>query len=113
MSENYQIDGSELRFATGNTVTFDYPVLEVVEFPSSMVVVLNVPPKVNYPLNVFGLTQNGKILWRITSLPRVGASPYVGLIRRSEDRVRLANWDGMLVDVNPVDGTVLAEEWGK
>src|SRR5687768_8064718 len=110
MTDSFQIRGTNLELPTDKVVTFEHPISKVLEVGDAIVVLLDSPLNVHHPLNVFGVSKRGDILWRIGKIQGAGRSRYVGLIPQSEDRVRLTDFDGMLVDVEPTTGKVISVE---
>lgn len=80
------------------------------------VVVLEVPPNVTMTENVVGLDEEGGVVWRVERIRSTGSNSrdhYVGITRSTGSTVTLANWNGMLVDVDVRTGKVVGETFGK
>lgn len=87
-----------------------YPIKQRLETEGVNVVLLSVPPEENYPQNIFGLNEQGDVLWQIE--PRPSKTPNnkytsirdeVGVIvGKTEDRCQRK--------IDPKTGKVLTEE---
>lgn len=105
--------GREVILPTGKSLTFDYPVAEILPFQTAAVVRLNPPVGSSGNENVYGIDYEGSVLWRVPQRKTVYRdSPYTGM-RSEADLVRLFNWDGLELLIDPTTGTVLEERSGK
>lgn len=103
----YTIEGEQLLLHEGRHVDFDFPVSQVVEFDDALVVLIEVPAQVLSNENVFGVSKTGQILWQISPEKLVyDNSPYVQLARMGEF-AQLQNWDGLVLQVDPSNGSVI------
>lgn len=94
-------------------VKFPYDVAQVLDFSNVFVVRIESPLKSRFNENVYGVSYDGKILWQVGPRKYVYEdSPYTGMIKEDE-KVKLFNWDGTELLVNPMTGRVLKEEYGK
>ncbi|MEQ8906789.1 hypothetical protein [Ekhidna sp.] len=73
---------------------------------------LRIPPKSYFNENVFGLDKDG-IIWQVEKLQyNHDDSPFVSIFDE-DDKVRLQNWDGTQLIVEPSTGKVLDQKWFK
>jgi len=97
----------------GAVVAFPWPLAEVIEFGRIYVVRLEPDPGSRFNENVFGVTTDGTVIWTIEQRKHVYVdSPYTSVIRK-DNRVKLFNWDGDELLVDPKSGAVVAERYGK
>jgi hypothetical protein len=109
---DFKISGNDLELKGGARVHFDHPVSDVVEVAGVLVVALDVMSGV-LPRNVFGVSDNGNILWQIEDVqPNRNNDRYVGLVALS-DSVLANRWDDLHVWLDPRTGRVLKEERSK
>lgn len=105
--------GCEVILSTGKSLKFDHPVAEILPFERAAVVRLNSPVGSAENENVYGIDYEGEVLWRVPRRRTVYQdSPYTGM-RAEADRVRLFNWDGLELLIDPTTGGVLEERSGK
>lgn len=91
----------------GYKVDFPWPVAQVIL--SHDVVIVRVEPSTGsiFNENVFGISSSGELLWQIKALKHVYEdSPYV-YIKEIGLGVKLSNWDGDDVIIDPGSGAVL------
>lgn len=90
-----------------------YPIKQRLNIGGVNVVLLSVPPEEDFPQNIFGLNDNGDILWQVE--PRPSAQPhnkYVSM--RDEVGLLVAQAeDGAQRKIDPKTGKVLSEEQTK
>jgi hypothetical protein len=95
-------------------VEFPHPVAEMLEFPETVVVRLEVPPKSGLNENVFGINYNGKLVWQIPQQEHIREdSPYTGINREKDNKVGCYNWDATLYIVNSTTGEIVSKEFLK
>lgn len=102
-----------LALASGRRVTFKYPILEEVEIGGVIIVCLEVPPNQKFNENVYGVDQEGTLLWQIKPVKHLYENSCYTGIANAEGRARLFNWDGMVYDVDPKTGEVVSSYFGK
>jgi len=95
----------------GDTViTFDFPIVQVVEMSGMLVVRLEQPFRTIYNENVFAVSlAERKVKWQIAKLKYTtgeGDCPFI-YISIFEDRLRLNNWCSIYLIVNPLTGEIL------
>jgi len=109
----YKVRGTDLRLEAGSAVSFDLPIAQIVDFPEMLVVRLDVPRGMVYNENIFGVGPAGKIAWQIGAREWVRSdTPYTAMSREG-DLVRLYNYEGFDIWVDPYDGSVIREEFTK
>lgn len=100
----YSIDGKKLRLGGGVEVTFDWPIKEALEVGDLLVIRTESPPKHIDNCNVYGVSSDGNVAWRVQPIATVHEdSPFVSLSHQGEN-VALTNWDGMEVIVEARTG---------
>jgi hypothetical protein len=112
----YKILDNRIDLDNGHSISLPHNIRGAEVIDKVLVVVLDVPPKKVMTENVFGVSEDGKILWQIEKIPETSADTsncYIEIINRQADQVRLANWNGMVVDVDVNTGTVKNRYWGK
>ncbi len=113
---NFKIDGKRIVISTPNSVKyvqFSFDVKQVETFSDLLVVRLKIPVGTTYNENVFGVSYDGKILWQIEKLKYVYTdSPFTGMGREG-DNIKLCNWDGTDLIVNPQTGEIISKGWSK
>lgn len=114
--QKYLIEGEKLKLINQEDekiVIFDFPIRQVVQFRNCYVV--RIEPSVGeiYNENVFGISKEGRILWQIEPIAHIYEdSPYTG-IGQVNDSVKLSNWDGTDLTVNPATGDVIQKSFSK
>ena len=116
-SQRVHIKGDDVILFDENQVEkrikFPHPIAEVLEFQNIAIVMLAPKLKSAFNENVYGVDYKGNILWQIQQRKYVYEdSPYTGIIREGEN-VRLFNWDGAELIVDPSTGRILNEEYRK
>ncbi|MDY6885741.1 MAG: hypothetical protein SWL02_18465, partial [Pseudomonadota bacterium] len=82
-------------------------------FDDVLVVLIEPDPGACVNENVFGVEQNGNIAWTIEKRKHVyDDSPYTSVIAK-EGKVKLFNWDGDELLVEPKSGNVISVGYGK
>lgn len=114
---DYRIDNTDLYItsAEGKTmqVQFPYRISDVVAFPEVLIVRYETPMGVIDNRNVFAVSPDGTIKWRVFECAHAFEdSPYT-CIKRKEDLLYLGNWDGWDSYANPVTGEKIREEFTK
>jgi len=112
----YRVDGQKLlimRSGSEQALSFAWPIAQVLEFPDILVVRTEPAPKACDNENVYGVSPEGRVVWRVGPRKYVyGDSPFTGLIRVGE-KVKLFNWDGLELILDPRSGAVIGEAYGK
>ena len=94
--------------ASGTDVSFQWPIAEVVAFDNILVVRLEPEPDTCFNENVFGVVENGCISWTIEKRKHVyDDSPYTSIVAKNEN-IKLFNWDGDELLVNPKNGKIIS-----
>ena len=88
-------------------IEFEYPIDQIVVYKKAIVVLLNHDfYKVNNE-NVFCIDHKGNLLWQVPSFEYIDKrSPFVG-IRREGENVKLFNWSGEFVVIEPLSGKII------
>ncbi|RYZ97167.1 MAG: hypothetical protein EOP47_22325 [Sphingobacteriaceae bacterium] len=104
------IDKNTVIFNTGKPVDFEYPIAKIIEIENVIVVILHIPPKREYNLNVFAFSLSGDFLWRIANTDlyyKNSDCPYVGYTLNENDQLVLFNWCDTAVVVDHNNGDIL------
>ena len=111
---NYSVRGNTIVLNNGKTINFDYPIFEkeVIDIDGIIIVVLEIPPRINYNNNVFALNLNGEIIWRINFTKEQLFSQekncsFVGAFLNKEGQLILFNWCDTAFIINPKNGEIL------
>jgi len=98
---------------TANRRTFPWPIAQVLAFTGILVVRIEPPQGICFNENVYGILPSGAIAWQVEPRKYVyDDSPYTGLVR-SGDEVKLMNWDGLELLVDPGTGKEISERYGR
>ena len=111
---NIHVDGNSLEIdSSGLRIGFPWPVAEVLRFDSSDVVRVEPDTGSCFNENVFGIALDGRLLWQIAVRQHVyGDSPYT-CVTKLNDKVKLFNWDGDELIVEPSTGAILNVKYSK
>lgn len=110
----YTIYDSTLTFENGKKVSFKYPIAHVVLANEVFVVLLKAQSKEIFNENVYGVSQEGEILWQVQKSPSLNNDLYVGVSttpsmqKHGEKFIRLNRWDGVAVEIRPETGEILS-----
>ena len=110
-----QFDGTSLNLTTEDgrtaTVGFEYPIEQVLCFETMVVVRLKSPAGVNE--NVFGVSTEGQIVWRVPKLKYpYEDSPFTG-VSEEDGMARLFNWCGLDLWLDPATGEIIKERFSR
>jgi hypothetical protein len=97
-------DGRRVTAPNGTVVTFDFDIRETAEVGSILVVLLHVPHTRVCTENVFGVSEDGKVIWQIERTAANSTDPvnvYTGFSGHDGQAINVFNWNGTsnLVDV--------------
>ena len=114
---DYEIEGTSLRIVSSagdaNTVTFRWPVVQVVQFGRNLVVRTEPSMGACDNENVHGVNENGVMIWTVAQRKYVyDDSPYTGVVA-GKGVANLLNWDGLTVVVDPATGKEISAEYGR
>jgi hypothetical protein len=106
-SLNYQIKGHQIIINSTN-IDFDYGIKNVIQFGEVLIILLKKPIEKIFNENVFGVNlKSKKIIWQIAPQKYNGENcPFVQ-IDIIDNQLRLFNWCGVFLDVDPISGEVL------
>lgn len=113
-SIEYSFINNVLQIETsGVDVPFKWPVADVVAFDDVLVVRIEPDPGTCVNENVFGVGIDGQVVWTIEKRKHVyDDSPYTSIIAK-DGKVKLFNWDGDELLVEPKNGDVISVGYGK
>lgn len=113
---NFTIEGINLIISTHDSVKnvqFPFEVKQVESFETVLIVRLKIPVGTTFNENIFGVSSDGKILWQIKKMKYVyNDSPFTGMVRAGSN-IKLCNWDGTDLIVNPETGEIIQEGYSK
>ena len=92
---------------------FEFPVIQFLKFETVFVVLLQIPnghPDVSRNVRAYDL--KGNEVWRIKSDEYNPNFGYVG-ISKDNGKLRVINFSTIQLLIDPVDGSVLKQEWVK
>jgi len=95
------------------THSFQFPIDSYLEIEGMLIVLLDIPPQVQYNENVFGVSLVDNHIWQIAKTEHHPVykqmCPFVG-IGLQEGNIRLNNWCNKYYIVDPWTGKILEEE---
>lgn len=100
----------------GKIVTFEHPVKEAIQIGEVLIVILHIPEGTTLTENVFAISKTGQILWQIERIKETSFNPqdrYVGIVSHDQEIVTIGNWNGMVVDVDLLNGRLKAKRFLK
>ncbi|WP_430885869.1 hypothetical protein [Fusibacter sp. JL216-2] len=110
---NVTIDNNKI-IVGENECRFDHPILDYVHSDGVYIVVLNIPKGTKEIDNVYGVNENGKLIWKIQSVTDAFGiaenTPYISIRIDESDSVVVNNFFGMRYEVDPSDGTLKKKE---
>ncbi|MGE0911698.1 hypothetical protein ACQGRJ_17305 [Bacillus atrophaeus] len=107
------VNFSNEKLKIGNIeVNFQHDILEIKELNDIIIVVLKLPPRSSERNNVYGVSKDGHIIWRISGPDKSLAGnlnvPYVGVSIEQCKRVAIIDFAGRRFFINEQDGTFLS-----
>lgn len=97
----------------GAQVEFTWPIADVIQFDDVLVVRLEPSPGSCFNENVFGISKSGNVIWTIAPVKHVYEdSPYTGILKKG-NFIKLFNWDGDELVVDPESGVIVEKGYGK
>ncbi|GAA0306176.1 hypothetical protein GGQ92_002891 [Gracilibacillus halotolerans] len=115
MPIKYSYDNREL-VVNNIKLVFDYNIRFVKEVNTIVIVLLEVPYNVKYLNNVFGVSSEGKIKWRIRKAiddhSIKNPLPYENLMVHGEN-VFVTDFYGRRFSVNPINGKLISSDIAK
>jgi hypothetical protein len=97
-------------------VDLPYDIKQVLEASNMLVVLLEIPKMASMTENVFGIDLDGVIVWQVENIPETSIHPllwYADMRKINEQTIRLFNWNGWAVDIDPATGVVKHRTWSK
>ena len=113
---NPKISENVIGFVSGKSVQLPQRIKESVQVSDVIVVILDVPSHIRMTENVFGFSLKGERLWQIQAIPQNSTNPincYTGIVEKSVGEIRIANWNGTVVDVDIQTGKISRIEFSK
>jgi hypothetical protein len=94
-------------------VSLPWPIVQIVKISDVLIIRVEPKPGISFNENVYCVDHDGKILWQVKKREYVYEdSPYTGMTT-IDDHVKLLNWDGFELVVEPITGKELSAEYGK
>lgn len=113
MYNTYTVEGNELSFSNGIVIRFTDPIVKVLRADKTLVILLSISRKEHSNENVYGISEQGEILWKV---PRIyhayTKSPFTNIAFRDNELI-LINWDGNDYTVDPSTGSLLKKTFTK
>lgn len=115
-NRNFKYHDNILEITDGEnfkSVSFRYRIDEILYFENFCMVMIE--PGIGQTLNenIYGVSIDGDILWQIAPIPHAYArSSYTGM-GKVGDKVKLSNWDGTDLIINPATGDILEKSYSK
>ena len=117
IKNNYKVKDKVLNTVNSSgksfQITLPWPIVQVIDF--SDVLITRVEPKagVIFNENVYGVDFSGNVLWQVKKRKYVYEdSPYTGMTAVG-DQVKLLNWDGLELMVEPRTGKEISKKYGR
>jgi hypothetical protein len=115
MTQNkFKIKDQELIFDNGCSIVFEFLIRdsEIIVIDDVIIVTLDIPPKIKYNRNVFGVNFDGVVLWQVnfdkTQLfYQCDNCPFVGVSLNKKGLLVLFNWCDTAFIVNPKNGEII------
>jgi hypothetical protein len=108
-NNKYAVNGNQL-VIQGSAITFDFPIIQVIEVSGMLIVRLEKPFRTIYNENVFGVSlTEKKIKWQIAKLKYTTGEadcPFIDILL-FEGKLRLNNWCSIYLIVDPLSGEIL------
>lgn len=104
---SYTIDNNTLKYSNRSALDFEYSILKTLEIDNILIVLLDIPNKVNYTRNVFAFDALGDFLWQINDFElyyKGNWCPYIDIIINDENEIVLFNWCDTAILINPQTG---------
>ncbi len=114
---SYKFEDDNLVIATNheiNEINFDSKIKQVEQLDSFLIVRINPKTKIGFlNENIFSVSSDGRILWQIEAIPHAYEnSPYTGM-SKEEAGIKICNWDGTDLIVNPASGKIIKKGYSK
>lgn len=107
-NDNFIIKENKIIFEAGKTIEFNFPIHDSIATVDKIIVLLDIPDKVNYNQNIFAVGFDSNIVWQVDNskdLDFIGYCPYTGLHRDGVDIVGY-NWCGFRVTIDIDTGKI-------
>ena len=114
---NYDYDGRCLRFeprgSDEKVVEFRWPIAEVLAFDKCLVIRTSPDPGICENQNVHAVDFKGNVIWTVKNRKHVYEdSPYTK-ISIENGMLKLFNWDGLNLTVDPINWREVSAEYGR
>lgn len=114
---NYQVKDRVLITVNSNgkssQITLPWPIVQVIEFSDVLITRVEPQAGVVFNENVYGVDFSGNVLWQVKKRKYVYEdSPYTGMAAVG-DQVKLLNWDGLELLVEPTTGKEISSKYGR
>jgi hypothetical protein len=109
----YVVEENQIRFLNGRSVTLDHPITRAIDYGDIVVVKVEIPYKVIYNENIFGISKTGDVLWQVPKIGYISEdSPYTG-IQRLDSLLIAQNCGGFEVEIEFRTGRILKQTFTK
>jgi hypothetical protein len=112
----YKTEINKLTLNHGEPIIFEHPIMQSLLVENIILLVLEIPSKIIYNQNVFAVSLNGDLLWRIKPIDffqKAKDCPYTQVVENGLGQVILFNWCDTAVVINPKTGEVLSKYHAK
>lgn len=114
---DWQVDGNTIVCPNGKTVVLPFEVMSYDKVENGLLVLVQPPPKVLMPDNVFMISDNGTITWQIEkngTTDRDVSGYYIYYdFPVTNGQLRMITLSGFIMHVDPENGKVLDIMWAK
>jgi hypothetical protein len=114
---SFEISGKTLRIgcdvARPIEISFRWPIAEVIQFGTNLVVRVEPDSGACDNQNVFAVDSMGNQIWTVTKRKYVYDDSPFTKITNDGGNLKLWNWDGLNVVVNPISWKELSVEYGR
>lgn len=99
----------------GHPVILPHIADEAFEWHDLIIVKVDPPSGTIFNRNVFGITNQGEILWQIEESPHgtQDDKPYIQISIEKSDNLIAENWNGVSYSVNPSNGKITVSAFNK
>lgn len=102
--------GDTIRFEE-KEITFDYDIDKIKEIGNTIVVLLDIPPKVKFYRNLLAFERNGKLLWQVQDIKEKypdleGIIPFTDIFY-NDDILSAVDFFGRNFKINLTNGNII------
>jgi outer membrane protein assembly factor BamB len=110
---SYRVSGRKIELSSGKSLAFKHKIREAVETETAIIVCLDVPTNRKLEDNIYAISYDGELLWQVAPTQHsMKNSCYIG-VSKVGGLIRAFNFDGMVYDLDPKDGKIVNQYFGK